>query len=442
MNPSRRDCLKIGLLAGAGAGLSGCGIVARQVESRRRDNLLTRHVNTDEARILNRVGFGADAESLAAMRKVDREQYITDQLAASADEPLKLILQLNRLDVLQLETSDLRDLPSEAVIGQLQQAAILYSVYSANQLRERMVDFWTNHFNIYARKGNVAYAKGPEEVRIIRKHALGSFPEMLKSIAHSPAMLEYLDNQKNQKGVANENYARELMELHTLGIHGGYFQRDVQEVARCFTGWRIEDRFLHARGHFRFDPDRHDDGEKIVLGHRIAGGGEEDGNKVLALLANHPSTARFLATKLSQYFLGAISNHWVESLAARYQSSEGDIAFMLGPLLRSPDLVSSPPILKRPFDYAISAIRSAGGETDGGAPLRKHLEKMGEALYEWPMPDGYPTKTSSWTSSLLPRWNFAFAFANGNIEGSNSGNNYVPKDKLALALCAPEFQWR
>jgi len=435
MKPSRRDCLRIGLLAGVGAGLSGCGIVARETRTRATKGILA---SRDEARLLNRTGFGQSPDSVESLRKHGRDDYITSQLLGIADEPIDLIMQLNRLDVLQLEPSDLRDLPSGAVLAQLQQAAILYAVYSPNQLRERMVDFWSNHFNIYGRKGNVVFAKGPEEARIIRSQALGSFPKMLKAIAHSPAMLEYLDNQKNQQGVANENYARELMELHTLGLHGGYTQHDVQEVARCFTGWTIEDRFLHARGQFRFDEHRHDDGEKIVLGKRIpAGGGESDGDAVLHLLANHPSTAMFLASKLSRYFLGEISPMWVEKMSAKYLATQGDIARVLEPLLRSGDLMIAKPILKRPFDYSITAIRSTDGDTDGGAPFRAHLEKMGEALYEWPMPDGYPDKTSSWTSSLLPRWNFAFALVEHRIKGTNAG------DKAdALALCEPEFMWR
>src|SRR5438270_3303218 len=343
MNPTRRDCLKIGLVAGVGAGLSGCAVVSRQVSRSETIGVAT----ADEARLLNRVGFGHSAESVAALRKQGSDGYIAEQLLGVANEPLDLLLQLNRLDVLQLEPSDLQDLPSGAVLGQLQQAAILYAVYSPNQLRERMVDFWTNHFNIYGRKGNVVFAKGPEEGRIIRKHALGSFPEMLNAMAHSPAMLEYLDNQKNRKGVANENYARELMELHTLGIHGGYTQRDVQEVARCFTGWTIEDRFLHARGQFRFDPERHDDGEKTVLGMRIpAGGGQADGEKVLQILAEHPATARFVATKLSGYFLGETSSLCVDKMAARYASTNGAIGQILAPMLLSDDLLKSPLVLK------------------------------------------------------------------------------------------------
>lgn len=435
---SRRDCLKAGLLASAGAALEGCGFVARKIEEPR--FLSPADATADEQRLLDRVGFGPDPTSLGTLRKLGVGDFVARQLGAAFPEPPGLLLQLQTLDVLQLETSDLMDLPAPAVLGQLQQAALLYAVYSPNQLRERMVDFWTNHFNIFGRKGNVVFSKGPEEVRIIRKHALGSFPEMLNAIARSPAMLEYLDNQKNQKGVPNENYARELMELHTLGLHGGYTQKDVQEVARCFTGWTIENRFLHARGSFRFDGERHDDGEKHVLGHRIApGGGEEDGKQVLAILAKHPSTAHFLAGKLTRYFVGEPAEPALQAaVASAYLQSGGDVAATITPLLVH--VADATPILKRPFDFAVSAIRHSGGDTDGGAPIRSHLEKMGEALYEWPMPDGYPEKTSAWTSSLLPRWNFAFALAQGKIPGSTvpGGDN----EALALHLCSPEFQWR
>lgn len=457
METTRRECLKIGLLAGAGAALGGCSLVGRRVAAiTDAPPTPPRAATRPEVRLLNRLGFGPGRASLASLETMGKDAYIEQQLEGSLAEDPGLLIQLQQLDVLQLQAPELWDMPFDRILQQLQQAAILQAVYGKNQLKERMVDFWTNHFNIYARKGDVGYAKGLEETRIIRKGALGKFSDLVFDMAHSPAMLEFLDNQKNVKGVANENYARELMELHTLGLHGGYSQKDVQEVARCFTGWTIENRFLRPKGRFRFDPDLHDDGRKVVLGHVIpAGGGESDGETVLRIVANHPSTARFLATKLSMYFLGEADGKWVDAMAAEYLRTGTSIPGTLSPMLRSQDLLASGPILKRPFDYMASALRISGAETDGASGLQDHLEKMGEPLYEWPMPDGYPDKASSWTSSLLPRWNFAFALASGSIRGTGcpgwneqtllerpASGAADDKSRLALALAAPDFQWR
>jgi uncharacterized protein (DUF1800 family) len=238
-------------------------------------------------------------------------------------------------------------------------------------------------------------------------------------------MLSYLDNQVNRRrdpktgAGANENYARELMELHSLGVHGGYTQKDVQEVARCLTGWTVENRFLRARGTFRFDPDLHDDGPKTVLGVTIpAGGGKSDGDRVLEILAKHPSTARFISAKLCRYFLGVEDEAWTKKLAALYLQTDGDIPSMLHPLLLSDALLESPPILKRPFDFVVSAMRALSTDMQSSLPVQEHLAQMGQALYQWPMPDGFPDRTSAWTGSLLARWNFAFALATNGLPGT------------------------
>jgi uncharacterized protein (DUF1800 family) len=321
-------------------------------------------------------------------------------------------------------------------------------------------------------------------MQVIRRHALGKFPAMLRASAQSPAMLSYLDNQTNRSGVPNENYARELMELHTLGVDGGYTQKDVQEVARCFTGWTVEDRFLRRRGTFRFDSAQHDDGPKTVLGVPIpAGGGQQDAERVLTILAEHPSTARFIARKICRYFLGEENAHWSSQLAGLYRKTGGDIKAMLRPLLMSQDLLHAPPMVKRPFDFAVSALRTLNADTDGGAPLQEHMARMGQPLYLWPMPDGYPSETSAWTGSLLARWNFALALTHGEVSGTSvdleallrstgrphqqlktlmqlvlpghsaneSGGRLLQQlenhggqrsEIAALLLCAPQFQWR
>lgn len=422
-------------------------------------------------RLLERIAFGASAADLSRLGKVGREAYVREQLRAEIPEPLHLQSRLRRLEINQFQPEDLQGWPEEYVIRQLQQAAILNAVYSPNQLRERMVDLWTNHFNIYSRKGLAMYRVAKDQNEVIRKGALGKFRDLLRSSARSPGMLAYLDNTVNRSGVANENYARELMELHSLGVHGGYTQKDVQEVARCFTGWGIEKRFMRPKGQFRFDPDLHDDGEKVVLGVRIpAGGGERDGDQVIDILAKHPACAEFVAGKMCRYFLGTTEHSMAARLAARYQETDGDIRKMLETLLLSDDLLSAPPIVKRPFDYVVSSLRVLNATTDGGAGLQAHLDRMGQPLHQWPMPDGYPDKAAAWTGSLLARWNYAIALTTDGISGTRVDPDTLaknaavahltmpgrdaartqtvarlsksPSEEAALALMTPEFQWR
>lgn len=332
-----------------------------------------------------------------------------------------------------------------------------------------MADFWTNHFNIYEHKvftpqtrektaSELAFLLGQDQRDVVRANALGNFKDMLWASMQSPAMLGYLDNQLNDARHPNENYARELMELHTLGVGGGYSQKDVMEVARCLTGWGVEDQFLRRNGQLRWEPSRHDDGEKTVLGTKIpAGGGKRDAEQVRDLLIAHPSTGRFLAKKLVRYFYGeggqAVALQ--AKVADSYAKSRGDIKSMVRTLFSAPEFATAPPTIKRPIDYLVSAIRGTGALTDGGPNLQDHLTKMGQLAFSWPMPDGYPDRTSAWTGSLLPRFNFALALASGGIGGtrienfdaahallpaiSHSGEKW---ERVALALSAPEFQWR
>jgi uncharacterized protein (DUF1800 family) len=404
---------------------------------------------------------------LAAYARDGHAGTVERLLLAQQPEDPALLAQINRLDVFRMNSAELEDFHREEVMRQLQQAALLRAVYGANPLKERMVDFWTNHFNIYGQKELDAFRKGADEDGVIRAEALGSFPEMLRSSARSPAMLGYLDNERNRRGAPNENYARELMELHTLGVDGGYTQRDIQEVARCFTGWTVEDRFLHRKGTFRFDRDRHDEGTKHVLGHTIAaGGGEQDGEQVLDILSRHPSTGQFLAKKLTIYFIGERSAEVEAEVASAYRNYGGSVTAMLRPILNSRQLLEGSPVLKRPLDLVASALRALDASTDAGNAMLAHLSAMGQPAYDWPMPDGYPVKTAAWCGSMLPRWNFAFALAGDRIAntsiateapvedqiGALYGRRPGPRDRelvaavrehgLGMALAAPEYQWR
>jgi uncharacterized protein (DUF1800 family) len=379
----------------------------------------------------------------------------------------------------------------QRLVAELQASRILRAVYSERQLQEMLVDFWTNHFNIFAGKGADRWLLISYDRDTIRPHTLGTFRDLLQATAESPAMLFYLDNfqsvspnapagrplgqrpsarrrpfadlalrrsvntgaarqqggdvlmsakresaqaakqQKRPKRGINENYARELMELHTLGVDGGYTQRDVQEVARCFTGWTINNprgRGLNSRddaGKFYFNPRLHDDGEKLVLGHRIpAGGGVKDGLLVLDILARHPSTAKFIATKLARRFVtdnpGA---QLVERGAAAFTQSGGSIRETLRALISSPEFNSTEAYrakIKTPFELAVSAIRTLGGETNGGAGLHQWIAKMGEGLYQYQAPTGYPDTAEDWVNagSLLERLNFGLALASNRIPGT------------------------
>ena len=449
MSLSRREILGLGVAASLGTELVGCSRIVARVSARPGPTTLEVPFGPED-RILNRLAFGSSGQSIARLRSLGAEGYISEQLKAEPVFDIQLAARLRHLEALEIDAAELRDLSEEEVLRQLQAATIISAVYSPNQLLERMVDFWSNHFNIYARKEQSMYRIAVDQRKTIRKHALGKFPEMLMASAKSTAMLVYLDNQLNRKGVPNENYARELMELHTLGVNGGYTQSDVKEVARCFTGWTMENRLLRPRGQFRFDSDLHDSGVKEILGHTIsADGGQEDGERVIELLANHPATARFISHKLCRYFLGDAGVGLEAEVARAYQDSGGTITAMLKPILASEALFSGPPILKRPFDYLVSAVRRVEADTDGSQAIQQHLERMGQPLFQWPMPDGYPDKTAAWTGSLLSRWNFAVALCKGDIAGTTvrldrtvatvkGASSHDP----ALVLCAPGFQWR
>jgi uncharacterized protein (DUF1800 family) len=357
---------------------------------------------------------------------------------------LELTLQVQSLDAIRLQAVELMEIPRARVVEQLQSAAILRATYSPNQLKERMVDFWSNHFNIYSGKADGAFFKGNEEEQIVRKFALGKFPEMLKSMTKSPSMLVYLDNQLNFKGHPNENFARELLELHSLGIDGGYTQKDIQEVARCLTGWAMETRFLRPKGSFRFDEERHDLGAKVVLGVKIpSGGGLSDGEAVIDLLANHPSTAKHLARKLVTHFTGGKHEELEKKVATQYANTGGDISAMMRVIVQAPELTNGPTKLRRPFDYLVACLRRSNAETDGGPALQTELRKMGQLLYDWPLPDGYPVDQVSWATNMLPRWQFAYNLSHGKIKETSVPNEYLKvegRQLLARRLASPEFQ--
>lgn len=326
----------------------------------------------------------------------------------------------------------------QQVITELQRATFLRAAYSNRQLYELMVNFWENHFNIFINKDSDRFLLTSFDRDAIRPFALGKFRDLLGATAHSPAMLYYLDNWQSKAprvipaskeraeqiiSGLNENYARELMELHTLGVDGGYSQKDVQEVARCFTGWTI--RKPNEEGLFLYNPTMHDNGEKIVLGQRIAvGGGIKDAETVLDILARHPSTARFIATKLARRFISDDPPiELINRASAVFLKTDGSIKETVKAILMSPEFFSLKAYrakIKSPFEYAVSAVRVLEAETDGDKPMLDWIARMGEPIFGKLTPNGYADKAEEWLSAttIIERLNFSTSLVNNEIKGT------------------------
>ena len=352
----------------------------------------------------------------------------------------------------------------QRIVAELAMAKVTRAIYSDRQLQQVMDDFWFNHFNVFAGKGEDRYYLTSYERDVIQSHALGKFKDLVTATAKSPAMLFYLDNflsadpraaerqameramrqqarygpfgrprpprppanpnaKKNERGL-NENYGRELMELHTLGVEGGYTQKDVTEVARAFTGWTLEKPRQFAD--FKFDDRLHDPDPKVVLGKKIHSGGMKDGEQVLDFLAHHPSTGKFISTKLARRF---VSDNpppaLVERMAATFQSSDGDIRAVMKTMIWSPEFWSREAYrakIKTPFELVVSAARALGTDVDTPLPLVQWIGRIGEPLYQCQPPTGYSDKAEAWvnTGALLNRLNFSLALAGNRMRGARS----------------------
>jgi len=341
--------------------------------------------------------------------------------------------QRNRLEAefTPAERETFRALPNPqgVVVAELQHAKILRAVLAERQLEEVMTDFWFNHFNVFLFKNAIPYYIASYERDAIRPLALGKFQDLLTEVAYSPAMLMYLDNfqsvgpnspagRGSRRGL-NENYGRELLELHTLGVDGGYTQQDVMEVAKVFTGWTVDQPFLG--GAFQFDVRRHEPGSKTVLGKTIAEAGEREGIQVLDLLSSHPSTARFICKKLAQRFLADDPpEEMVKQMAATFMKTDGDIREVLRTLFRSPEFYSSKYYrakTKTPLEFLVSALRASGTEVTAPDPVLQTLLALGMPPYAQAVPTGYPEQTANWMTpgALLARINFVNGLSNGRF---------------------------
>jgi len=328
--------------------------------------------------------------------------------------------------------------PPRRVVEELSQAKLLRAVYSERQLDEVLVDFWMNHFNVFAGKKQDRYLVTEYEREVIRPRAWGRFEDLLRATAQSPAMLFYLDNwlstapdfrprglrgQGNTRRAGlNENYARELMELHTLGVDGGYTQKDVTEIARALTGWTIRGlRQGHPR--FFFFKAAHDRGEKVVLGRRITSDGIEEGEDILHLLATHPSAARFISYKLARRFVAdEPPAALVERAAATFRKTDGNIREVVRAIVTSPEFFAPEHRqvkVKTPFEFVVSAVRASGAEVGDASALARRVAQMGMPLYLQQPPTGYKDTAEAWvsTSGLLARLNFALDLAGGRVPG-------------------------
>jgi len=375
---------------------------------------------------------------------------------------------LEGMDAKQRETLMALNNPQQVVVDELVQAKLLRAIYSERQLQEVMTDFWFNHFNVFIGKGADRYLLTSYERDVIRPHAMGKFEDLLVATAQSPAMLFYLDNwlsvgpnseiangipkrnrrrsryrppvvkqAKGRRSGLNENYGRELMELHTLGVNGGYTQKDVTEVARVFTGWTLKQP---KQGGFTFEERMHEPGDKIVLGHRIKSNGEKEGREVLHLLARHPSTAKFICAKLATRFVSDNpSPALVDRMAQTFLKKKGDIGEVLKTLFHSPEFWAPDAYrakVKTPLEFIVSAVRANGANVTDAMPLARQLQNMGMTLYGMQPPTGYSMKADAWvnSSALLGRMNFALTLTSGKLKGvqldsDRTGN--LPRDPQA-----------
>jgi uncharacterized protein (DUF1800 family) len=467
--------------------------------------------------ILGRTGFGPRPGDVERVRTLGIQRYVDEQLhperiADAAMTPRLAGLttiglssqqiaeqyEIPQLQARQQRRADAKDAaaapadgrqPPDAmqqransVVVELSEQKLLRAVYSERQLQEVLTDFWFNHFNVDARKGRDRFMLTEYERDTIRPRVLGKFRDLLGATAKSPAMLFYLDNwQSSAITGINENYGRELMELHTLGVDGGYTQTDVTEVARALTGWTIDRPRLG--GGFIFNARLHDTGRKVVLGHVIeAGGGESDGERLLDILATHPSTATFIATKLARRFVSdSPPPALVARVAARFRDTGGDLREVTRAILTSPEFLSPAAYrakVKTPFEFLASALRATGAEVLDARPLVREVQQLGMPLYMCQPPTGYRDTGDAWvnTGALVSRMNLALRLAAGHLRGTsvncglriadcgmNDGGAVVARflngdvsestratiakaadapTRIALTLGAPEFQRR
>ena len=361
------------------------------------------------ARLVRRATLGITKDELARAQRLGFGKYLEEQLRPSTiDDRTVAAFVATTYPTIGMKPDSLMGADQNKVLTEIQEATLYRAAFSKRQLYERMVEFWSDHFNIDRDK--VGNLKVTDDRDVIRKHALGKFPLMLRASSHSAAMMNYLDQTQSRRGNINENYAREIMELHSVGVDGGYSQQDVNELARVLTGWTAS-----GNGIFTYDAQLHDFGPKSVLGKTIpatAAGtglaGKSEADAIIAALAVHPKTARYIATKLTKFLLQYDpTDAMVSAVEAEFTKTQGDIPAMIRVILTEQNLMSAPPKYKRPFHFAVSAVRALGPSVTSTGLMRNLIDSMGHSLFNWDTPDGYPDRMEFWSGLVLARWNSA-----------------------------------
>ncbi|MEO8999886.1 MAG: DUF1800 domain-containing protein [Rhodanobacter sp.] len=437
---------------------------------------------------LRRDSFGLDSATLTRYRELGRTHFLDEQLAGSDDSlPPQVAAQINSLAIIstplpeqlaeyreraqqfkQVPAGPDKDVAKKAfqqyrrdIYQQAAQAEMLHAIYGGDQLKEQLVWFWLNHFSVYADKGPVRLFAADYEEHVIRPHALGKFRDLVMATLQSPAMLEFLDNAHNVKDKTNENYARELMELHTLGVNSGYTQQDVQQLMRILTGAGLlppkpaarRNLFTHSRpglvhdGLFVFNPNQHDFGDKNFLGQTIKGSGYDEIAQAVDLIVRQPACAHFISQKLAAYFItDQPPASLVDAMAKTFQRTDGDIAAVMRTMLLSPEAAAiDGHKFKDPMRFLVSSMRLTydGQPIPNAQPLVNWLQQMGEPLYGRITPDGWPLDSASWTGSgqMSKRFDFAGVIGSGrNRLFVDSSGQAPPRAPAMLSHDAPALQ--
>jgi uncharacterized protein (DUF1800 family) len=431
----------------------------------------------DATHVLNRLAYGPRPGDIEAVKKAGVSEWIQAQLKPESLTDEAVAKRLRELPTLSMSTKDLlagypkpkqapvpltatgdrnaKAFPTGAgptsreaaadsveVYRELVAQKLLRAVGSEKQLQERLVDFWFNHFNVYVHKGQDLWMTTPYERDAIRPFVFGKFRQLLGATAHHPAMLYYLDNWLSKTGAINENYGRELLELHTLGVDGGYTQSDVTQAARVLTGLGIDNP--GKSGLFEYRAADHDPGPETLLGKTFQGAGQDQSDHFLDLLAAHPATAKFVCSGLAEAFLSdAPSAKFVERLVKVYEQTGGDLHAVYEALFYAPEFWADDAYrakTKTPLELAVSALRAVGAELDDAVPLAGKISGMGEPLYECVPPTGYKNRADAWigTGALIARVNFGIALAGGRVKGVSFDREKLvagapPDDEGALA---------
>jgi hypothetical protein len=411
----RRDFLKLGGavgLLGMNAALIGKALT--------QNSGFTPSARDPVAHVINRLTFGVTPELYEYVHQIGTEAFIEEQLSPSSIDDALCDRLLELFPLINRRAGELaQEYRGEGgeVARDLLASTLVRAIYSKRQLYERMVQFWSDHFSVDIRKEAVMiFLKVDDDRDVIRAKTFGNFRDLLGADAHSPAMLFYLDNHESRYEHPNENYARELMELHTMGVNGGYTEDDVKEVARAFTGWSITGpRERGELGAFRFRRNFHDGDEKVVMGNTLAGGRwEEDGEDVLDILAAHPATARFIAHKLVRRFVSDYPpDSLVTAAAQTFTDTRGDTRAVLRTIFASEEFWNAPPKFKRPMEYTVNILRALAYPPESmgeiGRGVFEALEAMGHVPFTWHAPNGFPDVGAYWINNLLPRWNLAIS---------------------------------